>query len=62
MLYYTRWAKVWSDLWSNKTRTFLMVLTILVGVFSIGLVNNMGRMMNHDMDEIGRASCRERVS
>jgi len=50
MLYYTRWAKVWSDLWSNKTRTFLMVLTILVGVFSIGLVNNMGRMMNHDMD------------
>jgi putative ABC transport system permease protein len=47
---YTRWRKVWTDLWSNKTRTFLMILTILVGVFSVGLVNNMGRMMNHDMD------------
>lgn len=47
---YTRWRKVWADFWSNKTRTFLMVLTILVGVFSVGLVNNMARMMNHDMD------------
>ncbi len=27
-----------------------MVSTILVGVFSVGLVNNMGRMMNQDMD------------
>ena len=45
-----RWRKVLADLWSNKTRTFLMVLTIFVGVFAVGLVNNMGRMMNHDMD------------
>ncbi len=27
-----------------------MVSTILVGVFSVGLVNNMGRLMNQDMD------------
>jgi putative ABC transport system permease protein len=27
-----------------------MVLTILVGVFSVGLVNNMSRMLNHDLD------------
>jgi putative ABC transport system permease protein len=27
-----------------------MVLTILVGVFSVGLVNNMSQMLNHDMD------------
>ncbi len=47
---YTRWRKVWSDFWSSKTRTFLMILTILVGVFSVGLVNNMAQMMNHDMD------------
>ena len=46
----TRWRKVWADFWSNKTRSFLMVLTILVGVFSVGLVNNMARMMNNDMD------------
>jgi putative ABC transport system permease protein len=47
---FTRWLKVWADFWGNKTRTFLMVLTIFVGVFSVGLVNNMARMMNHDMD------------
>jgi putative ABC transport system permease protein len=46
----TRWRKVWADFWSNKTRTTLMVLTILVGVFSVGLVNNMARMLNHDLD------------
>ena len=45
-----RWQKVWKDFWSNKTRTTLMVLTILVGVFSVGLVNNMSRMMSHDLD------------
>jgi putative ABC transport system permease protein len=50
LVLYTRWRKVWADFWSNKTRTLLMVSTILVGVFSVGLVNNMGRMMNLDMD------------
>ena len=47
---FTRWRKVWMDFWSNKTRSLLMVSTILVGVFSVGLVNNMANMMNHDMD------------
>jgi putative ABC transport system permease protein len=46
----TRWRKVWTDIWGNKTRTTLMVLTILVGVFSVGLVNNMSRMLSHDLD------------
>lgn len=46
----TRWRKVWADFWSNKTRTLLMVSTIIVGVFSVGLVNNMAHMMNEDMD------------
>ena len=45
-----RWRKCWMDFWSNKTRTTLMVLTIFVGVFSVGLVNNMARMLNHDLD------------
>lgn len=49
-MYYTRWRKVLQDLWGNKTRTVLMVLTILVGVFSVGLVNNLSLMMTTDMD------------
>ena len=46
----TRWKKVWTDFWSNKTRTFLMVLTIMVGVFAVGFNQNVGLLMNRDMD------------
>ena len=34
----TRWRKVWRDLWSNKTRTVLVLLSISVGVTAIGMV------------------------
>src|SRR3712207_3386394 len=33
-----RWRKVLRDLWSNKSRTALVVLSIAVGVFAIGMV------------------------
>ncbi len=33
-----RWRKVLRDLWSNKTRTFLVVLSIAVGVFAVGMI------------------------
>jgi len=46
----TRWKKVWADFWSNKTRTFIMVLTITVGVFAVGFNQNVGLLMNRDMD------------
>jgi putative ABC transport system permease protein len=44
------WKKVAKDFWANKTRTFLMVLTITLGVFSVGFVENVGSLMNRDMD------------
>jgi putative ABC transport system permease protein len=46
----TRWKKVWADFWSNKTRTFIMVLTILAGVFAVGFNQSLGLLMNRDMD------------
>ena len=46
----TRWKKVWADFWGNKTRTFIMVLTILAGVFAVGFNQSLGLMMNRDMD------------
>ena len=46
----SRWKKVWADFWGNKTRTFLMVLTIIAGTFAVGLNNNIGLLMNRDMD------------
>ncbi len=33
-----RWLKVFRDLWSNKTRTILVLLSIAVGVSAIGMV------------------------
>jgi putative ABC transport system permease protein len=33
-----RWRKILRDVWSNKTRTLLVVLSVAVGVFSIGMV------------------------
>ena len=32
------WRKVWRDLWGNKARTLLVVLSIAVGVFAMGLI------------------------
>jgi len=34
------WHKVWRDLWKNRTRTILVVLTIAVGSFAIGLAGS----------------------
>ncbi len=33
-----RWRKVLGDLWSNKTRTLLVALSIAVGVFTVGMI------------------------
>ncbi len=33
-----RWRKVLADLWSNKTRTLLVVLSIAIGVFAVGMI------------------------
>ncbi len=33
-----RWKKVLGDLWSNKTRTALVVLSIFIGVFAVGVI------------------------
>lgn len=37
----SRWKKVWADFWGNKSRTFLTVLTIMVGTFAVGFTGNM---------------------
>ncbi len=33
----TRWVKVYRDLWNNRSRTILIVLSIAAGVFAIGV-------------------------
>ena len=46
----SRWRKVFADLWINKTRTVLTILTVLVGVFAIGFLQGMSAIMIQDMD------------
>lgn len=55
-----RWRKVIGDLWSNKTRTALVVLSIAIGVFAIGMVTGgreiLVRDLNGDWNAVNPAS------
>jgi putative ABC transport system permease protein len=44
-----RWRKVWRDLWSNKTRTILVAVSIAVGIFAIGLVAGSRLILSRDL-------------
>jgi putative ABC transport system permease protein len=44
-----RWRKVLSDLWDNKMRTLLVVASIAVGVFSIGMIAGTYEIISKDM-------------
>ena len=47
----TRWRKVLRDLWGNKTRTLLVVLSIAVGVFAIGMVSGAQVLLSRGLTE-----------
>src|SRR5512134_763047 len=44
-----RWRKVLHDLFDNKARTLLVVLSIAVGVFSIGVIAGAHQIISNDM-------------
>ncbi len=44
-----RWRKVLHDLWDNKGRTLLVVFSIAVGVFSIGVISGAYQIISNDM-------------
>ena len=49
------WYKIWFDIWHNKTRTVLAVLSIAAGVFAIGAIFGMSQMLISNMDTSHRA-------
>lgn len=49
------WHKVWFDLWQNKGRTLLAVLSIAAGVFAIGAIFGMVDQLLSGMDAAHRA-------
>ena len=46
----SRWKKVWADFWGNKTRTFLVILTIMIGTAGIGFISNLKLYMIESME------------
>ena len=49
------WVKVWFDLWQNKARTLLVVLSIVAGVFAIGAIFGMVDQLLSGMDNAHQA-------
>jgi len=49
------WNKVWFDLWNNKVRTALAVLSIAIGVFAIGAIFGMVDQLLSGMDRAHQA-------
>ena len=49
------WYKVWFDLWHNKTRTLLAVLSIAAGVFAVGAIFGMSELLMTNMNQSHRA-------
>ena len=47
----SRWKKVWADFWGNKSRTIIIILTIMVGTFAVGFNANLGTYMLQSMDD-----------
>jgi len=45
----TRWFKILNDVWGNKTRSLLVVLSIAVGVGVVGIINNARYMIEDDL-------------
>jgi putative ABC transport system permease protein len=46
----SRWKKVWAYFWGNKSRTFLIIITIAVGVLAVGFNTSLGLYMAESMD------------
>ena len=51
-----RWIKVLTDLWGDKTRTALVVASIAVGVFAIGMIITSFGILNEDINASYAAS------
>ena len=44
-----RWHKVLADLWSNKARSILVIASITVGLFAIGMIATLHTLLRDDM-------------
>ncbi|MEM7539533.1 MAG: ABC transporter permease, partial [Chloroflexota bacterium] len=47
-----RWRKVQRDLWSNRARTLLVVASIAVGIFAVGVVQHIRTVVLDEMQAV----------
>jgi putative ABC transport system permease protein len=45
----TRWIKILKDIWSYRSRSLLVILSIAVGVAAVGMINNAGKIIQRDL-------------
>ncbi|MCE7939006.1 ABC transporter permease [bacterium] len=45
-----RWRKVWRDLWLHRSRTVLVVVSIAVGVFAVGVVAGTRQILARELE------------
>jgi putative ABC transport system permease protein len=45
----TRWKKVFYEIWENKSRSALVILSLAVGVATVGMINNGARYVKRDL-------------
>jgi putative ABC transport system permease protein len=50
------WQKVWHDLWHNKVRTALVVVSVATGVFSVGAIFGMNDQLKSSMNAAHQAT------
>lgn len=46
-----RWRKVFRDLWGNKVRTLLVVSSIAVGIFAVGLIAGTNVLLSRELTQ-----------
>lgn len=44
-----RWRKVIADLWNNKTRSLLVIASIAVGLYAVGIISSLNEIITEDM-------------
>jgi putative ABC transport system permease protein len=55
-MFSTRWRKVARELWSNRTRTILVVASIAVGIFAVGVVQHLSTVLLSEMQAVYQES------
>ncbi len=51
-----RWRKIFSDLWDYKSRTLLVITSIAIGIFAIGMISGAYTIIQEDMSASYEAS------